>query len=170
LKTYPLSADPINSQRRCETRTKSLKCRCEKEYWDERQHSPKFKLSHRTKLMAAKLIVWQQFPHFESIYSCKKKKQYDVKQSSPVLVFSLWFDTQKLIFSGEGNIYYIIFIFNCYWVDTRWQQYSTHLHTNTRWQQYSTHLHTNITQNTENGTYIKYRKRNIHKIHRKEHT
>jgi hypothetical protein len=24
----------------------------------------------------------------------------------------------------------------------------------TRWQQYSTHLHTNSTQNTENGTYI----------------
>jgi hypothetical protein len=32
-------------------------------------------------------------------------------------------------------------IFNCNWVDTRWQ-----------WN--STHLHTNNTQNTENGTYI----------------
>jgi hypothetical protein len=37
-------------------------------------------------------------------------------------------------------------------VDTRWQQYSTHL-VDTRWQQYSTHFH-NSTQNTENGTYI----------------
>jgi hypothetical protein len=34
-----------------------------------------------------------------------------------------------------------LFIFNCNWVDTRWQQYSTHLHTNN-------------TQNTETGTYI----------------
>jgi hypothetical protein len=32
-------------------------------------------------------------------------------------------------------------IFNCSCVDTRWQQYRTHLHTNS-------------TQNTENGTYI----------------
>jgi hypothetical protein len=34
---------------------------------------------------------------------------------------------------------YIIYLFNCIWFDTRWQQYSTH-------------LHTNCTQNTENGT------------------
>jgi hypothetical protein len=39
--------------------------------------------------------------------------------------------------------YYIIFflLFNCNWVDTWWQQYSTH-------------LHTNRTQNTENGKHI----------------
>jgi hypothetical protein len=37
-------------------------------------------------------------------------------------------------------VYKIWYIFNCNWVHTRWQQYSTHLHT------------TN-TQNTENGTY-----------------
>jgi hypothetical protein len=73
----------------------------------------------------------------------------------------------------------LIYIFNRSWVDTRWQQYSTHLHTNSTHntavqhtfthkqytpysstahiytqtvhtiQQYSTHLH-----NTENGTYI----------------
>jgi hypothetical protein len=36
---------------------------------------------------------------------------------------------------------YDIFV-NCNWVATRWQQYSTHLHTV---QQYSTHLHTNST-------------------------
>jgi hypothetical protein len=36
----------------------------------------------------------------------------------------------------------ILFIyFNRNWVDTRWEQYNTHLHTNN-------------TQNTENGTYI----------------
>jgi hypothetical protein len=37
------------------------------------------------------------------------------------------------------------YLFNCNWVDTRWQQYSTH-------------LHTNRTQNTENGTYITIKK------------
>jgi hypothetical protein len=31
----------------------------------------------------------------------------------------------------------------------------------TRWQQYSTHLHTNSTQNTENGTYLTIKTLNI---------
>jgi hypothetical protein len=35
----------------------------------------------------------------------------------------------------------LLLLLNCNWVDTRWQQYSTHLHTNS-------------TQNTQNGTYI----------------
>jgi hypothetical protein len=39
------------------------------------------------------------------------------------------------------NYVYYLFIFNCNWVDTQWQQYSTHSHINS-------------TQNTENGTYI----------------
>jgi hypothetical protein len=52
------------------------------------------------------------------------------------------------LFSGAylNNIKFSVFdiyiyIFNRIWVDTRWQQCSTHLHTNS-------------TQNTENGTYI----------------
>jgi hypothetical protein len=40
---------------------------------------------------------------------------------------------------------YTIVYCKCNWVDTRWQQYSTHLHTNS-------------TQNTENGTYITIKK------------
>jgi hypothetical protein len=40
----------------------------------------------------------------------------------------------------------LLLLFNRNWVDTRWQQYSTHLHTNS-------------TQNTENGTYITMRKK-----------
>jgi hypothetical protein len=39
------------------------------------------------------------------------------------------------------TIFFLLLLFNRKWVDTRWQQYSTHLHTNS-------------TQNTENGTYI----------------
>jgi hypothetical protein len=46
---------------------------------------------------------------------------------------------------------YLLFIFNCHWVDTRWQQYSTLLHTNS-------------TQNTENGTYITIKRRQNWKV------
>jgi hypothetical protein len=42
-------------------------------------------------------------------------------------------------------IYDMIYIFNCNWVDARWQ-----------WN--STHLHKNNTQNTEKGTYITIKK------------
>jgi hypothetical protein len=51
-------------------------------------------------------------------------------------------------------LWYDIYVFNCNWVDTRWQQYSTHLHTNN-------------TQNTENGTYIIIKKlwmKNKHQV------
>jgi hypothetical protein len=43
----------------------------------------------------------------------------------------------------------MIYVFNRNWVDTRWQQHSTHLHTNS-------------TQNTENEIYITMKKLNIH--------
>jgi hypothetical protein len=42
-----------------------------------------------------------------------------------------------------------MYIYNCSWIDTRWQQYNTQLHTNS-------------TQHTENGTYITIKKLNIH--------
>jgi hypothetical protein len=57
--------------------------------------------------------------------------------------------------SAELDIWYdmiwcmIWYIFNRNWVDTRWQQYGSHLHTNN-------------TQNTEIGTYITIKKSNIH--------
>jgi hypothetical protein len=54
--------------------------------------------------------------------------------------------------TGARYIRYIIlylYIFNFNLVDTRWQQFSTHLRTNS-------------TQNTENGTYITIQNRNIH--------
>jgi hypothetical protein len=50
---------------------------------------------------------------------------------------------------GPNLIYIYIYIFNCNWVDTRWQQYSSHLHTNS-------------TQNTGNGTYKAITKFNVH--------
>jgi hypothetical protein len=48
-------------------------------------------------------------------------------------------------FGSFGLLKYLfiyLFLFICNWVDTRWQEYSAHLHTNS-------------TQNAENGTYIK---------------
>jgi hypothetical protein len=47
-----------------------------------------------------------------------------------------------------------IYFVNCSWVDTRWQQYSTHLHTN------STQNDT-MKQNIQNGTYITIRIHNL---------
>jgi hypothetical protein len=44
------------------------------------------------------------------------------------------------------RIFIYLLIVNCNWVDTRWQQYSTHLHTNSA-------------QNTQNGTYTIKRKK-----------
>jgi hypothetical protein len=49
--------------------------------------------------------------------------------------------------------YGMMYFVNCKWVDTRWQWYSTHLHTN------STQKNT-TKKNTQNRTYIKIR---IHK-------
>ena len=46
---------------------------------------------------------------------------------------------------------------NCSWVDTRWQQYSTHLHTNNA-------QNNTMKQNTQNRTYITIR---IHKRNNK---
>ena len=54
-------------------------------------------------------------------------------------------------------IWYNILV-NCNWVVTRWQQYSTHLHTN------STQTNT-MKQNTQNGTYITIRKRKLTKAY-----
>jgi hypothetical protein len=42
---------------------------------------------------------------------------------------------------AQRRILDYIYIYNCNWVDTQWQQHSTH-------------LHTNRTQNTGNGTNI----------------
>jgi hypothetical protein len=52
-----------------------------------------------------------------------------------------------LLLGNEQGIYLMMvrYIFNCNWIDTRWQQYSTHLHTTS-------------TQDTENGSYISIKK------------
>jgi hypothetical protein len=52
---------------------------------------------------------------------------------------------------GEGGKFFLLLIFNCSWVDTRWQQHSTHLRTNS-------------TQNAENGTYITVQKKGKKKL------
>jgi hypothetical protein len=42
----------------------------------------------------------------------------------------------------------LLLLFNCNWINTRWQWYSTHLHTNS-------------TQNTEDGAHITIKKKNL---------
>jgi hypothetical protein len=54
---------------------------------------------------------------------------------------------QSLYRLSYFSTFIMLSIFNCNWVDTRWQQYSTHLHTNS-------------TQNAENGTYITIKRKN----------
>ena len=63
--------------------------------------------------------------------------------------YDIWYDM----------IYNMIYLFNCSWVDTRWQQYSTHLHKN------GTQNNT-IKQNIQNRTYIKI---SVHKHNNKIH-
>jgi hypothetical protein len=53
-----------------------------------------------------------------------------------VYIFCAMSNVQERL--GPNYDIYIYIYINCNWVDTRWQQYITHLHTN----------------NTENGTYI----------------
>ena len=49
---------------------------------------------------------------------------------------------------------YDIYFVSCNWVDTRWQQYGTHLHINIT-------QNDTMQRNTQNGTYITIR---IHKL------
>jgi hypothetical protein len=60
-----------------------------------------------------------------------------------ILYDTIWYDIYHMWFDIWCDI------FNRSWVDTRWQQYNTH-------------LHTNGTQNTEKGAYIKIKNLNIY--------
>jgi len=55
----------------------------------------------------------------------------------------------------------MIYLFNCIWVATRWQWYSTHIHTHT-------HTHTNNTENVTNQTIHRTTQKYIEQ-HRKTH-
>jgi hypothetical protein len=67
------------------------------------------------------ILVWKR--HFRQKLYRKSKHAFYIQQR----------------FSSPKSC--LLFVFNFNWVDTRLQQYSTHLHTNS-------------TQNTQNGTYI----------------
>jgi hypothetical protein len=60
--------------------------------------------------------------------------------------------TDRYIYKIYPDIYV-----NCNWIDTRWQQYSTHLHTK------STQNNT-MRQNTQNSTYITIRILKVHAV------
>ena len=70
--------------------------------------------------------------------------------SSSTMYIYVYTEWPKKLYTLYSSIYiFIYFIFSCNWVDTRWQQYSSHLHTNS-------------TPNTKNGTYITITKLNTH--------
>jgi len=71
--------------------------------------------------------------------------------------YMIWYDIRYYIWYDTiwyDMIYDMIYFVNCKWVDTRWQQYSTHLHTN------NTQNNTMI-QNIQNRTYITIRIHNL---------
>ena len=43
------------------------------------------------------------------------------------MIYDIWYDIYDMWYIIYKN--YIDIFVNCSWVDTRWQQYSTHLHT-----------------------------------------
>ena len=77
----------------------------------------------------------------DHIQNLRKQKQGILKHqyngTDHSILIWIWYDMM------------IWYIFSCNWVDTRWQRYSSHLHTNS-------------TPNTKNGTYITITKLNTH--------
>jgi hypothetical protein len=63
----------------------------------------------------------------------------------------------------------LLFIFNCNWVDTRWQQYSTHLHTKST-QNNTICLLTAIGLTPGDRSTVHIYTQTVHRIQRTEHT
>jgi len=99
-------------------------------------------------------LMWQLLYHYSLSYPCYFA--YDL-----LFFFRLSIYPRVSLLVNLPCYFYpfMIHLVNCNWVDTRWQQYSTHLHTN------STQNNT-MKHNTQNGTYITIR---IHKHKNKIH-
>jgi hypothetical protein len=81
---------------------------------------------------------------------CVNSLKHNILRELNTFYINLFYANYFCFITYLYHIYIYIYIFNCNWVDTRWQQCSTHLHTN------STH-------NTENGTYITIKRKKIGK-------
>jgi hypothetical protein len=86
----------------------------------------------------------------QDIYTYIPETNNVTKEYNVAAILSLLFMVPISLVPASTLMYFIIIIiiiiiylciFNCNWTDTRWQQYSTHLHTNS-------------TQNTENRTRV----------------
>jgi hypothetical protein len=125
--------------------------------------------------MNPSLISHKQIHMYVYSYSSKSLTRYDVYHTVVCLMYQLSIRIERLfavwtngcincanfliyhptywdlrssgILRRTKNLWYDIY--NCNWVDIRWQQYSSHLHTNS-------------TQNTQNRTYITITKLNMH--------
>jgi hypothetical protein len=119
-----------------------------------------YTLSHKRhdcrgkKLLNTKCAFWfflQIMPEtFFFLRRIKRNTVMNVQTWSCKVPDMIWYMIWYIWYMIRYMIWYDIWydIYNCNWVDTRWQQYSTHLHTNN-------------TQNTGNGTYIITTKLNI---------
>jgi hypothetical protein len=93
-------------------------------------------------------MIWYDMIWYDMIW-------YDMIWYDMIWYDMIWYDMiYDMMYDVMWCMIYVMiydsyYIFNRNWVDTRWQQYSTHLHTNN-------------TQNTENRTYITIKKLNIH--------
>jgi len=75
LKTYPLSADPINTERRWGRLTNSRTCQSAKKNISKRDSEIRILNFHSLlKNQAAKLITGKQVPHLEKLFTYKKYK------------------------------------------------------------------------------------------------
>jgi hypothetical protein len=97
------------------------------------------------------------FPHLSYKVGENRYKRFLYSAVHPTFVKNGIGKTYLLTDVTVGNfrraLIYDIFV-SCNWVDTRWQQYSTHLHTNSI-------QNNRMKQNTQNGTYITIRIHNI---------
>jgi hypothetical protein len=131
--------------------------------------------------------------HTKSVFG--QKQDYERKEINPK--FQTDIQTDRQTYSGPRLelpvllLLLLLLLFNCNWVDTRWQQYSSHLRTNSTAvqftfthkqysstvhiytqtvQQYSSHLHTTVQQySSQLHTNSTQNTQNIHNNHKIEH-
>jgi hypothetical protein len=97
-------------------------------------------------------IYIRLYPLYPKIPSyCRVKRQCSPSDTMPVFLRLVKLHKTYFKYSHDAAEVskYDVFV-KCNWVDTRWQLYSTHLHTNI--EQKNT-----MKQNTQNGTYITIR-------------
>ena len=103
-------------------------------------------------------VIWWYMIWYDTIWY--DLRWYDMIWHDMIWYDMIWYDMIWYDMIWYDMIWYdvtwydMIYIVNCNSVDTRWQQYSTHIHTN------NTQNNT-MNQNIQNGTYITIRIHNL---------